>query len=299
MQPLPNTVRNAWRRALRLGCWLLLPLLLLFAAPARAENVYIMDLNLNGIYSVDVVNGGPSTLLTPINPPANPQGYTLATRPSDGMLFYLDTSGVNPNLWRWNPATPTLGPVLVGTPGAVTTDVVRLGFDSADNLIAMDTTTNMWTLDTSTGGILTQTPLSGDKPTSSGDLCLNTTTGVLYMVANQQVFTVTSAGASTLLGSITGLGVTGVNGYVTGCAFTRDGTMLISLYQGGNLRRVNLGTLAATALPTSTGMSNIGDLSTAPQRSADLRLSKTASNATPGATTSFTVTVTNDGPMAA
>ncbi|MCG2595272.1 DUF11 domain-containing protein [Ramlibacter sp. XY19] len=281
--------------------WLvLLPLLALLAAPARAENVFIMDLNLNGIYSVDVVSGGPATLLTPINPPANPQGYTLATRPSDGMLFYLDSSGTNPNLWRWNPATPNVAPVLVGTPGATTTNVVRLGFDNANNLLAMDTTTSIWTLDTNTGGILSTTPLSGDLPTSSGDLCLNTNTGVLYMVANQDVFTVTSAGVSTRLGTITGTGITGVaapNGYVTGCAFTHDGTMLISMYNGGNLRKVNLATLAATALPNTTGMANIGDLSTAPQRVADLSLTKTASNATPGATTSFTVTVTNNGPV--
>ncbi|MDB5856457.1 MAG: hypothetical protein JWQ76_146 [Ramlibacter sp.] len=301
MQPLLNTLRNAWRRAMRAAWPLFLPLLvLLLAAPARAENVYIMDLNLNGIYSVDVISGGPATLLTPINPPANPQGYTLATRPSDGMLFYLDSSGVNPNLWRWNPTTPNLPPVLVGTPGASTIDVVRLGFDSADNLIAMDTTTNMWTLDTSTGGILTTIPLSGDKPNASGDLCLNTTTGVLYMVANQNVYTVTTAGVSTLLGTVTGAGITGVvgaNGYVTGCAFTHDGSMLVSLYNGGNLRKLNLATLVATALPTSTGMANIGDLSTAPQRVADLRLSKTTSNNTPGATASFTLTITNDGPV--
>jgi uncharacterized repeat protein (TIGR01451 family) len=296
MPPFLTTVRNAWRRAMRVPWPVCLPLLLLLAAPARAENVYIMDLNLQGIYSVDVNAGGPATLLTPINPPANPQGYTLATRPSDGMLFYLDTAGVNPNLWRWDPATPNVAPVLVGTPGATTTNVVRLGFDASNNLLAMDTTANIWRLDTNTGGILGTTPLSGDLPNASGDLCLNTNTGVLYMVANQDVFTVTTAGVSTRLGTITGLVGAGVNAYVTGCAFTRDGSMLISQYNGGNLRKLNLATLAATALPNSTGMANIGDLSTAPQRSADLSLTKTASNSTPGATASFTVTITNAGP---
>src|SRR4051812_41556953 len=146
--------------------------LLLAAAPARAENVYVMELGLRGIYSVDVVNGGPSTLLTPITPPTTgAQGYTLATRPSDGMLFYLDSNVANPNLWRWDPATPTQAPVLVGTPGASTTGVVRLGFDAAGRLLAMDTTAHMWTLDTSTGGITGTTPLSGDLPSQSGDLC--------------------------------------------------------------------------------------------------------------------------------
>lgn len=274
---------------------LLVALPLLGAGLARAENVYIMQLNLQGIYSVDINTGGPATLLTAISPPAGAEGYTLAVRPSDGMLFYLDSNAANPNLWRWNPDTPTVAPVLVGTPGAATTDVVRLGFDGAGNLLAMNTTSSIWTLDQTTGGILSTTPLSGDLPTQSGDLCLNTGTGVLYMVANQNVYTVTSAGVSTLLGTVTGL-PTGTNGLVTGCAFTRNGTLLISLYGGGNLRTVNLNTLASTALPTSTGIANIGDLATAPQRSADLRLTKTASTATPGATVSFTITVTNDGP---
>lgn len=280
------------------AAWAALLAVLVAAAPARAENVYIMELGLNGIYSVDIRTGGPATLLTAINPPAGAEGYTLAVRPSDGMLFYLDSNAANPNLWRWNPETPTIPPTLLGTPGAATTDVVRLGFDGAGNLLAMNTTSSIWTLDQTTGGILTTTPLSGDLPTQSGDLCLNTTTGVLYMVANQNLYTVTSAGVSTLLGTITGLPAP-TNGLVTGCAFTRNGSLLISLYGGGNLRTVNPSTLVATALPTGTGIANIGDLATAPERTADLRLEKTASTTTPGSTVSFTVTVTNDGPKRA
>ncbi len=271
-------------------------LLALLAPAARAENVYLMHLGLNGIYSVDTRTGGPATLLTPITAPAGAEGYTLAVRPSDGMLYFLDSNAANPNLWRWNPETPGVLPVLVGTPGASTVGVVRLGFDGAGNLLAMDTATNIWTLDQNTGGILGTMPLNGDKPNSSGDLCLNSATGVLYMVANQSVYTVVAdTGVSTLLGTVPGLPAV-PNGYVTGCAFTQDGSMLVSLYQGGPLYRLNLNTLAATALPTSTGITQIGDLATAPQRSADLRLSKTASTATPGASVSFTVTVTNDGP---
>lgn len=271
--------------------------LALLAAPAaRAENVYIMELNLGGIYSVDVATGGPATLLTTI--PATGQGYTLATRPSDGMLFFLDSNGANPNLWRWDPNNPTQQPVLVGTPGANTTNVVRLGFDSAGRLLAMDTTSNMWTLDMNTGGIIGTTPLSGALPTQSGDLCLNTSNGVLYMVANQQLYTVTSEGVSTLQGTITGIG-TGTNALVTGCAFTRNGTMLISLYGGGRVYTVNLNSFAATALPQASGVTTTGDLASAPEREADISITKTASNATPGSTVSFTITVSNAGPARA
>src|SRR6185295_15756048 len=147
----------------------------------------------------------------------------------------------------------------------------------------MSTTSSIWTLDQTTGGILSTTPLSGDLPTSSGDLCLNTSSGVLYMVAAQDVYTVTSAGVSTRLGTMTGIPGTNPNNLVTGCAFTRNGTLLISLYGGtGALYRVNLATLAVTALPNVTGVAGgIGDLATAPTRSADLRLAKTVNTSTP------------------
>lgn len=294
--PLFSFLLSAGVRRLAACCAVLLAGL--GAAPARAENVYIMQLGLQGIYTVDIVSGGPATLLTTIPSPTGTEGYTLAVRPSDGMLFYLDSNTGNPNLWRWDPETPSAPPVLVGTPGAATTGVVRLGFDGAGNLLAMDTATSIWTLDQSTGGILSTIPLSGNLPDSSGDLCLNSSTGVLYMVANKSVYTVTSAGVSTLLGTVPGLpGIP--NGYITGCAFTRDGTMLVSLYQGGPLYRLNLTTLTVAALPQNTSVGQIGDLATAPQRTADLRLSKTASTTTPGSAVSFTVTVSNDGPQRA
>lgn len=264
--------------------------------PVRAENVYIMSIGLTGIYSVDITTGGPATLLTPISPPPDPEGYTLATRPSDGMLFFLDTENANPNLWRWDPSTPSVPPSIVGTPGATTTGIMRLGFDASDRLLAINNAGNMWVLDTTTGGILSTITLTGSLPTQSGDLCLNSTNGTMYMVANQQLYTLSNAGLSTLLGNITGVGE-----LITGCAFTRDGTLLVSGLTSNNLYRVNLTTRAATALPNthgvpSNGTGRIGDLATAPQRSADLSLTMVADNTTPATTVSYTITITNAGP---
>ena len=82
---------------------------------------------------MDTNSGGPATLVWPFSPAVG--GYTLATRPSDGMLFFLDSIAANPGLWRWDPSTPTVAPVFIGTPGATTTNVVRLGFDAANNLV--------------------------------------------------------------------------------------------------------------------------------------------------------------------
>ncbi len=179
-------------------------------------------------------------------------------------------------------------PALVGTPGATTTNVTRLGFDAAGNLLATDATTFLWRLDPATGAILNVTPLSGPTAANGGDLCLHPATGVVYMVAGTQLYTVTSTGIVTLLGTMAGL-----PGNVSGCAFAADGSFVVS--PGATLYRVNIGTLTSTAL-TPTGVATFGDLGSAPSRVADLRLTKTASNVTPGNAVSFTVTVSNDGP---
>ncbi|TAN41829.1 MAG: DUF11 domain-containing protein, partial [Nitrospirae bacterium] len=268
---------------------------LLLTQTARAEVFYGMALSGSGIYSVSTVTGGPDSQILSLAFPAN-QMVTLAVRPSDGMLFYLDSQNANPNLWRWDPNNPSLPPVLLGTPGATTTQVIRLGFDSNNILYASNggATGSLWTLDQDTGAILTVTPLSGATTTAgSGDLCLQFSTGIVYMVAGQNLYTLTPAGVTTLVGAMTGLPAN-----ATGCAFDSKDRLVVSTVNNTNLYLVNIGTLASTALPSAPGRA-YGDLATAPQRFADLRLTKTASNLTPGSTVSFTLTVTNDGPSSA
>ena len=292
-----NVLKHLKQRSAAALLALLMALLFLVQVrQVHAETVHgVTD---TGIFSVDSVTGGPATQLVTFTTPLA-FAATLATRPSDGMLFYLDTGAANPNLWRWDPSTPGVMPVLVGTPGATTTNVIRLGFDVFGNLFAMNSGvgTSIWTLDPNTGGILTVTPASGfngGNIPGGGDLCLQPSTGVLYMVAAQNLYTLTSTGVVTLLGTMTGL-----PGNATGCAFDRNGKLVVS--PGPQLYTVNIGALVATAMPNATGVVAFGDLATNPDPSvrAALRLSKTASNATPGTTVSFTVTVNNDGPSRA
>lgn len=258
---------------------------------ARAEVFY--GVTANGIFSADSVQGGPATQLVTFAVPLI-QAATLATRPSDGMLFYLDSGNANPNLWRWDPSNPATPPVLIGTPGATTTGVIRLGFDASNNLYAINSGagSSVWTLNQNTGAILTVTPasgyLAGNLP-GGGDLCLQPSTGVLYMVAATTLYTITSSGVVSLVGAMTGL-----PGSATGCAFSSAGQLVVS--PGATLYTVNIGTLAATAMPVATGVTAFGDLATSPGRTANLRVSKTANNVTPGKSVSFTVTVTNGGP---
>lgn len=276
--------------------WLAGVVLLLTAGTGRAEVIYGTDIAGTGIYSVDTVNGGPRTQVVTFSPAyAANDAVTLATRPSDGMLFWLDKrAAANPNLWRWNPYTPTVLPVLIGTPGATTTNVIRLGFDATNTLYASNggATGSLWTLDQNTGAILSVLPLSGATTTAgSGDLCLQLTTGILYMVADQSLYTLDSSGVTTLAGAITGLPAN-----LTGCAFDSKDRLIVSPNSTtAALYVVNIGTRVATALPATPGIA-FGDLSTAPGRSADVRLAMSASNLTPGNSVSYTLTVTNDGP---
>ncbi len=265
--------------------------LFLPVASVRAEAVYAITNG--GIFSVDTLSGGPAVQLTTFN---QTQAATLAVRPSDGVLFFLDSTGNNPGLWRWDPATPATPPVYVGTTGASFTGVIRLGFDSTSTLFAMNPGpgSTLWTLDASSGGILSAIPTSGDSIGGGGDLCLQPGTGALYAVSATELYTVTSTGVITLLGTITGAGAANV----TGCAFDRAGRLLISPSGSTTIFAVSIGTLAATALPASTGLAvgAVGDLGTVPNRMADLSLTKTANNLAPGNTVSFTITVSNAGP---
>ena len=274
-------------RPTRFARFLFAGVLAFFGVNAAIAEVFY-GVTVNGIFSVDTRTGGPQTQLVTFAAPLT-QGATLATRPSDGMLFYLDSGNANPNLWRWDPNNPSLAPVLIGTPGATTTGVIRLGFDAAGTLYAMNPgPATLWTLDPSSGAILTSTPASGATVPGGGDICLQPGSGTLYMVAATELFTITSGGVVTLLGTVAGLPAN-----MTGCAFDSTGRLVVS--PGTTLFQVNIGSLTSTALIGSTGVA-FGDLATSPGRRSDLRLSKTASNLTPGNTVSFTVSVTNDGP---
>ncbi len=271
--------------------FLALALAFLAASPSlRAEVFY--GIAPDSIWTVDVNSGGPATQVATINPPlpANANA-TLAVRPSDGMVFYLDSQGVNPNLWKWNPLTPAIPPQLVGGTG-LATGVVRLVFDLSGNLYAMNTGAGatLWTLNQNTGAFLTALPTSGAVTNGGGDICINPQTGTIYVVGGTALYTLDfTTGVVTLLGT-----VTGVPGSMTGCAFDHTGRMVTS--PGATLYQVNTTTLVGTALPNATGATAFGDLGTAPGRTSDLSLAMVASTLTPGTTVSYTITLTNSGP---
>jgi uncharacterized repeat protein (TIGR01451 family) len=272
-------------------CGVVLLALALYARPASAESFYGIDNT--AIYSVDTLAGGPVTTLFTFAPALN-SGVTLAVRPSDGVLFFLDTQNANPTMRSWDPATPTVSPVVVGTLGVGVSGVIRLAFDATGKLFASNggATGVLWEIDPASGAILSATTLSGAVTLAgSGDICLQPGTGTLFTVGGTSLFTLNqSTAVNTLIGTMA------LPGNATGCAFDSAGRLVVSSIGANQLYLVNPVTAAVSLLPQTTGTINFLDLATGPARTADLRLTKTATNITPANAVSFTITVTNDGP---
>lgn len=174
----------------------------------------------------------------------------------------------------------------------------KLAFSANGTLYAIDTdVTRLYTIDQITGTALaTGSALTGiPAPSGGGDIAFHPTTGVLYLIDGTTLYTVPLAG-----GALTNLGsITGIAGTVGGLAFDpASGTMYASNGDTpSQLYSVNLSTLSATAA-SGNMTARIGDLASVPRREANVVVTKndgiTSVNA--GGTTTYTITVTNNGP---
>ena len=272
-------------------------LLLGGAGAGITDNVYAVGFSTNSIYQVNLANGTATAIYTgyPIAPAAG-NSAALAQRASDGMLFYIAGTAGNDAVYRWNPATPAVAPVLLGRTGAAIPYVPRLAFNATGTLYAISSVgTQLYTVNTTTGAATaTGAPLSG-TPTGGGDMAFNPANGTLYLVGGTTVYTVPLAG-----GTLTNLGnITGMTGTAVGLAFDPvGGAMLVANSDTpAKLYSVNLSGLAATAF-SGTMTAGMGDLASVARREADLAVTKTdgSATATAGSAVSYTVTVSNSGP---
>jgi uncharacterized repeat protein (TIGR01451 family) len=289
---------------------LLLGLLVLLALAPAAEaqtSVYHIRGNAsagsNNIWHINLTTGVETAIYTGY-PGGN--AATLAQRPSDGMLFYVinDASGENGAVYRFNPATPSVAPVLLGNIGPSTSggDVssgFRMAFSPTGTLYYMSGggladndrlyTVNQTTGRATPGGNITGTGNGGDMAFS--------TTGTLYIInQNRQLYTASTAGgAATLVGTVTFPG--GATPSTLGLGV--DGTrILIQTQNPSNIYSVTLPSLAATLLDNlGGGTTSTGDLSTGVIPAPSLSVTKTdgVTNTYQGATLTYTVVVTNNG----
>jgi uncharacterized repeat protein (TIGR01451 family) len=288
----------------------LLALFMLAAlAPAAAAQTSVYHIRgnasagSNNIWHVNLTTGVETAVYTGY-PGGN--AATLAQRPSDGMLFYVinSTAGTNGAVYRFNPATPSVAPVLLGNIGPSTSggDVssgFRMAFSPTGTLYYMSGgggadndrlyTVNQTTGRATPGGNVTGTGNGGDMAFNAG--------GTLYIInQNRQLYTASTAGgAATLVGTVTFPG--GATPGTLGLGV--DGTrILIQTQNPSNMYAVTLPSLAATLLDTlGGGTTSTGDLSTGVVPAPSLSVTKTdgVTNTYQGATLTYSVVVTNNG----
>ncbi|MEO6914068.1 MAG: hypothetical protein ABI182_08630 [Candidatus Baltobacteraceae bacterium] len=250
---------------------LALLLVLICATFARAADVVYAFAD-DGIYSLNSSTGAATALYTGAPfPGAASTVQAGATRPSDGIVFFLFGGGANQALYSWNPATPATAPTALGNTGAAVPLLPRLAFDAGGNLIGMDGggTPHLYTISQTTGVAATGAAVTG-VPAGGGDLALSST-GVLYMAVAGELYSITEAG-----GAATNIGAVGGAGNITGISFGPGGVLYgVDNGNPSNVYTINTGTGAGTLIGTASriGAGNMGDLGSV--LAPDLHLTKT------------------------
>jgi uncharacterized repeat protein (TIGR01451 family) len=291
---------------------LLAPLVLFALAPAAnaQTSVYHIRGNAtagsNNIWAINPATGA-ETLVYTGYPGGN--AATLAQRPSDGMIFYVinDGSGQNGAVYRFNPATPAVAPVLLGNIGPSTSggnvlSGFRMAFNNAGTLYYMSggggaDNDTLYTVNQATGRATSVATITGTG--SGGDMAFSGAT--LYIInQNRQLYSATVAGgAATSIGTVTFPG--GATPGTIGLGVDASRILITTSTTASNLYAITLPSLAASLVGAlSGGTTATGDLSTTVITAPSITVTKTdgVANTYQGASLTYTVVVTNSGTYA-
>lgn len=295
------------RARLRLALFAAFVLLALAPAASAQTSVYHIRGNAsagsNNIWSINPTTGA-ETLVYAGYPGGN--AATLAQRPSDGMIFYVinDGSGQNGAVYRFNPATPSVAPVLLGNIGPSTSggnvlSGFRMAFNSAGTLYYMSggggaDNDRLYTVNQTTGQATPTVNITGTG--SGGDMAFSGAT--LYIVnQNRQLYSATVAGgAATSLGTITFPG--GATPGTIGVGVDGSRILIQTTTTAASLYAITLPSLSASLVGgLSGGTTATGDLSTTVITAPSISVTKTdgVTNTYQGASLTYTVVVTNSG----
>jgi uncharacterized repeat protein (TIGR01451 family) len=287
---------------------LLLPLSLLVLAPSASAQTSIYQIRGNATAgSNNIWNINPATGVETLVYSGYPGGNaaTLAQRPSDGMIFYVinAAAGSNGAVYRFNPATPSVAPVLLGnigpsTSGGNVSSGFRMAFNSAGTLYYMSggggaDNDTLYTVSQTTGQATSVATITGTG--NGGDMAFNGAT--LYIInQNRQLYSATVAGgAATTVGTVTFPG--GITPGTLGLGVDAS-RILIQTQSPSNLYVITLPSLAASLVGAlSGGTTTTGDLSTAIVPAPDLSVTKSdgVTNTYQTASVSYSVVVKNNG----
>lgn len=299
-----NPATRVWTNARCRPLLSLLVIFLLCGLAAAQTDVYHIRGNAtatsDNIWIVDTTSAAEVVVFTNYT---GGNAATLGQRASDGMLFYAINSGSNGAVYRFNPATPSIAPVLLGnigpsTSGGTVGDGFRMAFlgntlyympggGGADN-------NTLYTVNQTTGRATSVATITGTG--NGGDMAFNAG-GTLYIInQNRQLYTASVAGgAATLVGTVTFPG--GATPGTLGLAFDSAGRLLIQTQSPSNLYRITLPSLAASLFAgLSGGTTATGDLASANVPAPNLSITKTDGVTTVyrGGPVSYTVVVTNN-----
>lgn len=261
---------------------------LITTAVAQAQTddtMYAVDLAAGRVLTVNQTTGA-ATFVSNLSFASAAAGR----RNSDGILFYQEfiNGGATGRMATWNPATNTN--VILG---AAVTQVIRMAFDQAGTLYAMDSANRLHIINT-TNGQITQTlgTVTGGglaAPTNGGDIAFSPN-GTLYLLAAGVLYTINTG---TLTASA--IGNTGIAS-PTGVAFGAGGFFYASELAGNSrIFRID----PANAQTTTLGLSgvSVGDLATMPKYG-NVSITKVANNQfVIGQNANYTLTVSNAGPQ--
>lgn len=299
----PSSTGATSVRAMALLRLLLSTLAVLLSAGALSAqtNIYHIRGNAsagsNNIWSLNPTTGA-QTLVYTAYPGGN--AATLAQRPSDGMIFYCInvSGGSNGPVYRFNPATPSIAPVLLGNLGATVGTGFRMAF-LGNTLYYMPAgggadTNRLYTVNQTTGAATAGPNITGTN--TGGDMAFLGTT--LYMVdQNRNLFTSTTAGGAATAAGTINFGGTTPN--TIGIAFDGAGRMLVqtvSTTAGGQFWSVT-GTTATLIGALGGGTTATGDMASANVPQPNLAITKTDGVTTVyrGGPVTYTIVVTNSG----
>lgn len=249
----------------------------------------------NNIWRIDANAPASVTLVSSLYPGGN--AATLAQCPS-GLIYYA-INATNGAVYRWNPATPAVAPVLLGTVGAGIPGSFRMACNSAGTLYYLPDSGLVYTLSTATGAAtFTGATITGLG--SGGDMAFNAA-GVLYVLDSTRVLRTASVagGPSTLIGTVTFPG--GITPATLGLAFESAGALYTQTQSPTNLYRIPLPALGATlVIGLLGGTTATGDLASSLLASPNITVAKAFSPATIviNRTSTLTVTLTNANAIA-
>ena len=222
------------------------------------------------------------------------------------MLFYIinDGSGQNGAVYRFNPATPAVAPVLLGNIGPSTSggnvlSGFRMAFNNAGTLYYMSggggaDNDRLYTVNQTTGQATPTVNITGTG--SGGDMAFSGNT-LYIMNQNRQLYSATVAGgAATSLGTVTFPG--GATPGTIGLGVDGSRILITTTTTAANLYAITLPSLSASLVGAlSGGTIATGDLSTIVITAPSLSVTKTdgVTNTYQGASLTYTVVVTNSG----